>query len=121
MLDIGTGSGILAVYGVMLGADRVVAIDIDPEALRWAERNIALNNLEESIELSSVPLCEIKEEFSLVAANLILSEIERLFHCLQSQPTDVHFLGLAQRPIPCYQQFDSPICTAWFPQFLNSI
>ncbi|MBW2084200.1 MAG: 50S ribosomal protein L11 methyltransferase [Deltaproteobacteria bacterium] len=43
MLDVGTGSGILAIYSAILGANRIVAIDIDPEALRWARRNAMLN------------------------------------------------------------------------------
>ena len=75
MLDIGTGSGILAIYGVKLGAKRVAAIDIDPEAIIWAKRNIELNSLPVEIELSSRPLAEWQENFSLVTANLILGLI----------------------------------------------
>jgi len=75
MFDIGTGSGILAIYGVKLGADRVAAIDIDPEAVRWAKRNIELNGLILEIELSSKPLAKWEEKFSLVTANLILGTI----------------------------------------------
>jgi len=75
MLDIGTGSGILAIYGVKLGAMRVVAIDIDPEAIVWAKRNIEMNSLPVEIELSSRPLAEWEENFSLVTANLILGII----------------------------------------------
>jgi ribosomal protein L11 methyltransferase len=75
MLDIGTGSGILAIYGIKLGAGRVAAIDIDPEAIRWAKRNIELNGLLFEIELSSKPLSDWEEKFSLVTANLILGTI----------------------------------------------
>jgi ribosomal protein L11 methyltransferase len=75
MLDIGTGSGILAMYGVKLGAKRVAAIDIDPEAIRWARRNIELNGLLSEIEISSKPLADCEEQFSLVTANLILGTI----------------------------------------------
>ncbi len=82
MLDVGTGSGILAIYGAMLGASAVKAIDIDPEALRWAERNIGLNDVAGSIALSSDSLYDIRKKYSVVAANLILSEIERMFHYL---------------------------------------
>ena len=80
MLDIGTGSGILAIYGVLLGADKVAAIDIDPEAVRWAERNIDLNELGGRIELSLRPLSEYKECFTIVTANLILGTIIDLSH-----------------------------------------
>ena len=78
MLDVGTGSGILGIYGAKLGARRVLALDNDPEALRWAERNIALNEVSNSIRLSSQSLLEIEEQFTVVAANLILDTILEL-------------------------------------------
>jgi ribosomal protein L11 methyltransferase len=75
MLDVGTGSGILAVYGVMLGAKRVVAIDIDPEAVRWAKRNIEMIRIPIRIELSTTPIDRLKDSFSVITANLILNTI----------------------------------------------
>ncbi|MBN2124639.1 MAG: 50S ribosomal protein L11 methyltransferase [Deltaproteobacteria bacterium] len=81
MLDVGTGSGILAIYGARLGAGRVVAVDTDPEALRWAGWNIALNELDDAVLLSSAPIEDLREVFSLLAANLILNTImENLPH-----------------------------------------
>jgi len=79
LLDVGTGSGILAMYGAMLGAKRILAIDTDPEALRWANQNIGLNGLAGSIELSSTPLEKLEGPFSVVVANLILGEILDIF------------------------------------------
>ena len=84
MLDVGTGSGILALYAAMLGADRILAVDIDPEALRWAERNARLNGLSKAVELASTPVELINSQFSIVCANLMLSEIKRLFPSLLS-------------------------------------
>lgn len=78
MLDVGTGSGILAIYGAKLGALRVQAIDIDPEAIRWAERNVELNDLSGAIEISSRALEKWEERFTLVAANLTLDVILNL-------------------------------------------
>jgi len=75
LLDVGTGSGILAVYGAKLGARKVSAVDIDPEALRWAGRNVRLNGLEGDIHLSTVPLDQWKEPFFMVTANLIMETI----------------------------------------------
>ena len=72
MLDVGTGSGILAIYGALLGASGTVAVDIDPEAVRWAEKNIKLNKLRDRIDLSSMPIEKCNDRFSLVAANLAL-------------------------------------------------
>ncbi len=79
MLDVGTGSGILAIYGAKLGAIRVVALDVDPEAIRSAEGNILLNHLSGAIEISSMPLEELKDRFSLLTANLTLGLIIELF------------------------------------------
>jgi ribosomal protein L11 methyltransferase len=78
MLDLGTGSAILAIYGAKLGSHRVLALDTDPEALRWAEKNIALNNVSGTIQLSSLPLRDIGEPFTIVVANLILDAILEL-------------------------------------------
>ena len=75
MLDVGTGSGILAMYGALLGAATVVALDNDPEALRWAGKNIELNRLSNAVRLSPVSIQDIHERFTLVAANLILGTI----------------------------------------------
>jgi ribosomal protein L11 methyltransferase len=79
MLDVGTGSGILAIYGAKLGASRVVALDLDREAIRSAEGNIRLNHLSGAIELSSMPLEKLKNHFSLLTANLTHGVILKLF------------------------------------------
>jgi ribosomal protein L11 methyltransferase len=70
MLDVGTGSGILAIHAVKLGAARVLAIDTDPEALRWARQNIDLNHCSVFIELSSKPVRELSSVFTILVANL---------------------------------------------------
>lgn len=79
MLDVGTGSGILAIYGAKLGAGRIMALDVDPEAIRSAEGNIRLNRIAGVIELSSMPLEELNGRFSLLTANLTLGVILQLF------------------------------------------
>ena len=78
LLDVGTGSGILAIYGAKLGFGKIVAIDVDPEAVRWAERNIGLNGVENAITLSGTAIGVINAPFTLVCANLILGELLRL-------------------------------------------
>jgi ribosomal protein L11 methyltransferase len=78
LLDVGTGSGILAIYGAMLGASPVDAIDIDEEALEWAAWNIRLNGLEDAIRLSSKTLAECSKRYWTVTANLIFNTILEL-------------------------------------------
>lgn len=50
VLDIGCGSGILALAAIAMGAKSVAAIDIDEEALEHARRNSALNGMGQRIE-----------------------------------------------------------------------
>lgn len=78
MLDVGTGSGILAVYGAKLGAERILGVDIDPEALRWAKRNIGLNTFSGRIELTDQPVTSLRERFRLLTANLTVGPILEL-------------------------------------------
>jgi len=78
LLDVGTGSGILAAYGVLLGASPVEGVDVDEEALRWAAWNLELNGLSGAVRLSSDPLDSWKAPFSVVTANLTLDTIQRL-------------------------------------------
>ena len=56
VLDIGTGSGILAIAAVCLGIQKGLGIDIDPCAISEARENIALNNLESRIVNSWIRL-----------------------------------------------------------------
>lgn len=71
VLDVGTGSGILAILAAKRGADRVVALDIDEEALANARENCAHNQVNEQISLVSHPLTRIEESFTLIVANII--------------------------------------------------
>jgi ribosomal protein L11 methyltransferase len=70
-LDIGTGTGILAIAAVLLGADRALGIDTDPKAVEVAGENAKLNGVADRFEASFLPLSSIDETFELVAANLI--------------------------------------------------
>ena len=71
ILDIGTGTGILAMAAVMFGAEKAVAIDNDSEAVRVATENIANNNLQKKINSSATEVADIRGSFDLVCANII--------------------------------------------------
>ncbi len=71
VLDVGTGSGILAILAAKRGADRIVALDIDEEALANARENCAHNQVNGQISLVSHPLTRIEETFTLIVANII--------------------------------------------------
>jgi ribosomal protein L11 methyltransferase len=53
VLDLGTGSGLLAIAAARLGAARVVAVDIDPEAVRVAARHARLNRAHVAVARSN--------------------------------------------------------------------
>lgn len=78
ILDVGTGSGILAMAGAALGAQEVLAIDIDSEACRVATENVQLNKLEPLVTISEQPLEQIRGQYDLVLANILAGENIRL-------------------------------------------
>ena len=78
MLDVGTGSGILALGAAALGCREVLANDIDPVACQVAEENVAKNNFSDQIEISLQPLEELPGQFDLVVANILAEENIRL-------------------------------------------
>ncbi len=77
-LDIGTGSGVLAIAAVLLGIKRAVGIDIDPCARDEAQKNIKLNGLEHRIKILDTSVEDIKETYSLITANLRYPTLKRL-------------------------------------------
>lgn len=58
MIDFGCGSGNLSIAGALFGAKHVLAIDIDPDALRVCEQNISTLNLHDKISLLNLDLTE---------------------------------------------------------------
>lgn len=70
LLDVGTGSGVLAIAAVKLGLAAGIGIDRDPCALAEARRNVAVNGLSGRIAITDRPLERIAGRFALVAANL---------------------------------------------------
>jgi len=72
-LDVGTGSGILAVAAVLLGCRRVVGTDIDPGAVRVARETLDVHGLSGRVELlvTGEPERAGLSAFPLVAANIL--------------------------------------------------
>jgi ribosomal protein L11 methyltransferase len=70
MLDIGCGSGILAIAAVLLGARSAVGVDIDADALANAAENVQLNNLTGRVGLEHRDLGDLATPADIVAANL---------------------------------------------------
>lgn len=74
-LDVGTGSGILAILTAKLGVPRTVAIDVDKLAVEVAKENAKLNHVLDRIEIRKVPINKVAESFDLVVANILAETI----------------------------------------------
>lgn len=73
LLDVGCGSGILAIAGALLGAGEVVAVDTDPIAVEATQANAALNALGGRLAARQGSLPAPGQPYRLVVANLIAS------------------------------------------------
>lgn len=78
LLDLGTGSGILAMAASLLGAGRILALDIDLEAVIVARENLTLNGLANKVECGTAPLESLEERFDIILANILAEELVRL-------------------------------------------
>ena len=85
VLDVGTGSGVLAIAAALLGARRVLGVDCDPDALASARENVALNAA--AVELQPLDLASdadaMTDLFDLVTANLTGAMLERYARTLR--------------------------------------
>lgn len=70
LIDVGTGTGILAMLARQEGIETVVGVEIDPEARRVAKENIKLNGLED-IEISDLTIEQVDDQYDFVVANII--------------------------------------------------
>jgi len=76
VLDIGSGSGILSIAAVLLGAKQAIGVDIDPVAVRVATENAKLNNVEDKTEYILGNLDEkITDKYDIVVANIVADAI----------------------------------------------
>jgi ribosomal protein L11 methyltransferase len=78
VLDVGTGTGILAMGALVAGAGSAVGTDNDPEALRVARENAELNGLLSKLELSGADPDRLGRRFGLVVANILAEPLIQL-------------------------------------------
>jgi ribosomal protein L11 methyltransferase len=95
LLDVGTGSGILAIAAARLGARQVLGIDVDPKAVEVAKQNIDLNGVEGAVTAETTSLNEITDKFLIVVANILAEDLVRMADDLYARVADEGFLILS--------------------------
>ena len=75
VIDVGTGSGILAIAAALLGAGHVFAVDIDPDAVRVASENVDHNHVSSIVTVREGDLLKNAEETCEICVANIISDI----------------------------------------------
>jgi ribosomal protein L11 methyltransferase len=84
LLDVGTGTGILAILARQLGVKRIAATEIEPDARRVARENLQLNACDD-VALDETQVQDLDEKFDVVVANIIDGVLVRLQNELKAR------------------------------------
>ena len=88
VLDVGTGTGVLAIAALRLGARSALGVDIDPWSVTNGRDNAALNGVADAFEVREGSLDVVPETgFDLVVANMIRSILDPMLPGLVSRAT----------------------------------
>ena len=94
-LDIGTGSGVLAIAAVRMGIKTAMGLDIDPCARSEAFQNIHLNGFIDTITIDQRPFDSIHDTFYLILANLRFPTLSRMHQHIANITEDNGFVILS--------------------------
>ncbi len=75
VIDVGTGSGILAIAAAFSGAGKVLAVDIDPDAVRVARENVANNHVQDLVTVREGDLLKYMDDRCDICVANIISDI----------------------------------------------
>lgn len=79
LIDIGCGSGILSIAAAHLGAEKVIAVDLDKLAVKVSKENVGLNGFSNTIDVRYGDLTDvIEEKADVIVANIIADIIAKL-------------------------------------------
>lgn len=94
-LDVGTGSGILAIALAKMGLTKIVALDNDPVAIKVAGGNVRRNRVGRAIELLESEVKQVSGSFAIVVANLTAETIVGLAPAFRKKVSRRGFLILS--------------------------
>lgn len=94
VLDIGTGSGILSIAALLLGAKGAIGVDIDELSVKTAKENAKRNNVSENAEFIVGDLDDkISGKYDIICANIVADVILKLFKTVKNyMKKDTKFL-----------------------------
>jgi ribosomal protein L11 methyltransferase len=95
VLDVGTGSGILAIASSKLGSPEVVAIDTDGAALGNARENMIMNNVLDRVRVRHCSIGAVRRSFDVVVANIDSRNLRRMRRALLHHVRDEGLLILS--------------------------
>lgn len=79
MLDVGSGSGILAIAAALLGAEKCLGVDIDAQAVKVAKENAQINNVEDKVIFEKGDLTKtVTGKYNVICANIVADAIMAL-------------------------------------------
>ena len=100
VLDVGTGSGILAITALALGAESARAIDVDTDVLDVVRENAARNGMSERVEVDATDVGDVEGTFPVVLANIEADVLVRLARDIAARVAAGGFLVLSGVLVP---------------------
>lgn len=89
MLDIGCGSGILALASVLLGAESAFGVDIDAQSVKTARENAQINKIDDKVSFEVGDLTEVVSgKYDIICANIVADVVIRLLPDAKNFMTD---------------------------------
>lgn len=82
LLDVGCGTGILAIAAALLGVPKVVGIDVDATAVGCAIENVEANGVLDRVHLSTTPIGAVTGQYPVVVANIMAHILESMADAL---------------------------------------
>jgi ribosomal protein L11 methyltransferase len=95
VLDVGCGSGILALVALELGAASARAIDVDPEAVLVARENAEQNGRSGQLRVDGAAVSEVDESYDVVLANIEAAPLTQMAPALASRVASGGWLVLS--------------------------